>query len=97
MARGFHFDRRRKYRRALETLLRALHNAYKGRKRLKREMKSVWIQRINASSRIFDLSYSRFMANLKNKGCLLNRKMLSELAATDFDRFKAVVEATAAH
>ena len=90
MAKGFHFDRRTKYRHAVQTVRRALHNMYKGRRLLKRDMRRLWITRINAASKMLGLSYSRFMNELKNKDIQLNRKMLSELAARDFDGFKAV-------
>jgi large subunit ribosomal protein L20 len=90
MAKGFHFDRRTKYRHAVQTVRRALHNMYKGRRLLKRDMRRLWITRINAASKMLGLSYSRFMNELKKKDIQLNRKMLSELAARDFDGFKAV-------
>ena len=90
MAKGFHFDRRTKYRHAVQTVRRALHNMYKGRRLLKRDMRRLWITRINAASKMLGLSYSRFMNELKKKDIQLNRKMLSELAARDFDGFKAL-------
>jgi large subunit ribosomal protein L20 len=90
MAKGFHFDRRTKYRHAVQTVRRALHNMYKGRRLLKRDMRRLWITRINAASKMLGLSYSRFMNELKKKDIQLNRKMLSELAARDFEGFKAV-------
>ena len=90
LAKGFHFDRRTKFRHALHTVNRALHNMYKGRRLLKRDMRRLWITRINAGSKMLGLSYSRFMNELKKKDIQLNRKMLSELAAKDFEGFKAV-------
>jgi large subunit ribosomal protein L20 len=90
LAKGFHFDRRTKYKHTAETVKRALHNMYKGRRLLKRDMRRLWITRINAASKMLGLSYSRFMNALKKNDVQLNRKMLSELAARDFDGFKAV-------
>ena len=91
-AKGFHFDRGIKFRHTIQTVIRALHYAYFGRKQLKRNMRKLWIVRINAACRNFDLSYSKFINLLKTKGVELNRKMLAELAATDLDAFKAVVD-----
>ena len=94
LAKGFHFDRRRKYKHAAETVKRALHNMYKGRRLLKRDMRRLWITRISAASKVLGTSYSRFMGGLKKNEIEINRKMLSELAARDFAAFKAIYEAT---
>lgn len=93
-AKGFHFDRRTKYRHAKQTLMRALHFAYQGRRLFKRERRALWIQRISAACSLLDTSYSRFMKSLKDKDIGLNRKMLSEMAARDFSGFKSLFEAT---
>ena len=90
LAKGFHFDRRRKFRHAAQTVVRALHYAYIGRKLLKRDMRKLWILRINAASKTLGSSYSKFMGALKKKGSILNRKMLAEIAARDFEGFKAI-------
>ncbi len=90
LAKGFHFDRRTKYKHTAETVKRALHNMYKGRRLLKRDMRRLWIVRINAASKMLGMSYSKFMNALKKKDIQLNRKMLAELAARDFEGFKAV-------
>ena len=90
LAKGFHFDRRTKYKHTAETVKRALHNMYKGRRLLKRDMRRLWIVRINAASKSLGLSYSKFIAALKKSDIQLNRKMLADLAARDFDGFKAV-------
>jgi large subunit ribosomal protein L20 len=94
LAKGFHFDRRTKYKHTAETVKRALHNMYKGRRLLKRDMRKLWIVRINAASKSLGTSYSRFINDLKKKDIKLNRKMLSEIAARDFDGFKAIFEAS---
>lgn len=90
MAKGFNFDRRNKFRRTVETVRRALAFSYAGRKRLKRDMRMLWIVRIGAASTALGTSYSKFMGSLKKKGLLINRKMLAEMAAYDFDGFKAL-------
>lgn len=90
LAKGFHFDRRTKFTQTQSTVDRALHNMYKGRRLLKRDMRRLWIQRINAGARILGTSYSKFMFKLKQNDVTLNRKMLAELAARDFDGFQAL-------
>lgn len=94
LAKGFHFDRRTKYKHASETVRRALHYAYIGRKLLKRDVRKLWIVRINAGARMLGTSYSQFISGLKKKNIEINRKMLSELAIHDFNAFKAIFEAT---
>jgi large subunit ribosomal protein L20 len=88
LAKGFHFDRRRKYKHALETVRRALHNAYKGRKLLKRDMRRLWVVRINAASKSLGTSYSKFINSLKRNEIKINRKMLADIAVHDFQGFK---------
>lgn len=94
LAKGFHFSRRTKYYHAAETVKRALHYRYIGRRLLKRDMRKLWIVRISAAAKLLDSNYSRFMGSLKKKNIGLNRKMLSEIAARDFDGFKAIMEAS---
>lgn len=83
LAKGFHFDRRTKYRHAQITVERALHNQYTTRRLLKRDMRSLWNIRISAACKAIGTSYSQFMGALAKKGILLNRKMLSEIAMND--------------
>lgn len=92
MAKGFSFDRRTKYRTTADTVKRALHYTYQSRRLLKRDMRRLWITRINAAARLLDTSYSRLIGGLKANGVSLNRKMLSEIAATDFDSFKLIAD-----
>jgi len=94
LAKGFHFDRRTKYKHASETVRRALHYAYKGRRLLKRDMRRLWVVRINAGARMLGTSYSQFISALKKKDIMINRKMLSELAIRDFNAFKSIFDAT---
>lgn len=90
LAKGFHFDRRRKFKHTIETVRRALHNVYKGRRLLKRDMRRLWIVRINAASKSLGTSYSRFINNLKKNEVKINRKMLAEIAVNDFEAFKTI-------
>lgn len=90
LAKGYHFDRRTKYKHTIETVKRALHYAYIGRRLLKRDMRKLWIIRIGAAAKLLETSYSRLMGGLKKSGCQLNRKMLAEIAATDLEGFKAI-------
>ncbi len=92
--KGFSFDRRTKFKHASETLKRALHYQYKSRRLLKRDMRSLWITRINAAARDLGTSYSQLMNQLKQSNIAINRKMLAELAATEPQAFAAVVQAT---
>lgn len=93
LAKGFHFDRRTKYKHTAETVKRALHNMYIGRRLLKRDMRRLWIVRINAAAKMVGTSYSRLMHSLKSNNIEINRKMLSEIAVRDFDGFKAIFTA----
>ncbi len=94
LAKGFHFDRRTKFKHASETVRRALHYAFIGRRLLKRDVRKLWIVRINAGSRMLGTSYSQFISGLKKKNITINRKMLADLAVHDFNAFKAIFEAT---
>ncbi len=66
--------------------------ATRDRKQKKREFRSLWVMRINAAVREFDLSYSKFMGMLHKSGLELNRKVLADLAMNDPQAFKAIVE-----
>ena len=91
-AKGYFGGRRKLYRSAAETVLRAGAFAYKGRKQKKRLARSLWIVRINAACRQLGLSYSTFMAALKKAGVNLDRKVLAELAVTDPPAFAKLTE-----
>ena len=90
LAKGFHFDRRTKFRHAAQTVERALFNKYKTRRIFKRDIRKLWIVRINAAARICGLSYSKFMGLLKKNDIQINRKMLAEMASTDMSSFKGL-------
>jgi large subunit ribosomal protein L20 len=91
-AKGYVGGRRKLYRTAKETVLRAGAFAYSGRKQKKRLARSLWIVRINAACRQAGLSYSVFMAALKKAGVTLDRKILAEIAATDPAGFAKLAE-----
>ncbi len=77
---------------AKNTLEKALGYSYRDRKKKKGEFRSLWIQRINAGVRQYDMSYSEFMGKLDKKGIELNRKTLADLAMNHPEAFRAVVE-----
>ena len=91
-AKGYVGGRRKLFRTAAETVLRAGAFAYRGRKQKKRQMRGVWIIRINAACRQAGLSYSVFIAGLKRAGILLDRKVLAELAVSDPQGFAKLAE-----
>ena len=91
-AKGYFGGRRKLYRTAAETVLRAGAFAYRGRKQKKRRARALWIVRINAACRLAGLSYSVFMAGLKKAGVMLDRKVLAELAVTDPKAFAKLAE-----
>src|SRR3990172_6697559 len=95
-AKGYVGGRRKLYRTAAETVLRAGAFAYRGRKQKKRRARGLWIIRINAACREVGLSYSVFMAGLKRAGILLDRKVLAELAVSDPEGFAKLAEAARA-
>lgn len=80
------------YRIAIEKVEKALRYAYRDRKARKGEFRALWIQRINAGVREHGLTYARFINGLKKAGITLDRKQLSELAATEPAAFKALVD-----
>jgi large subunit ribosomal protein L20 len=91
LTKGFWGQRKNIYKRAHETLLRAWAFAYKSRRLKKRDMRSLFITRINAAVREHDLSYSTFIHKLKIARIELNRKMLSQIAIFEPNVFKAIV------
>src|ERR671936_1868602 len=96
-AKGYVGGRRKLYKSANETVLRAGAFAYRHRKQKKRLARSLWIVRINAACRLSGLSYSKFMAGLKRAGVLLDRKVLAELAVSDPAQFAKLTETARAN
>ncbi len=89
--KGYWGQRKNVFRRAQETLLRAMAYAFKGRKLKKRDMRSLFISRINAACAAEGLSYNKFIAGLKRANVELDRKMLSQLAIYDPAAFSHLV------
>ena len=92
LSKGYFGARHRVFRRANETRLKAMWYAYRDRRTRKRDIRRLWITRINAGARINGISYSQFVFGLKKSSITLNRKMLSDLAVRDSKTFSAVVE-----
>ena len=92
LAKGFRGSRSKLYRPANTFVMKALNNAYIGRKLKKRDYRKLWIQRINAAARMNGISYSRLMHGLKLAGVEVNRKMLSEMAIQDPAGFAQLAE-----
>ena len=92
LAKGYYGGKSRLFRTANESVIRALRNAYVGRKLKKRDYRRLWIVRINAAARMNGLSYSKFMNGMKLAGVNINRKMLSEIAINDAKAFAELAE-----
>ena len=92
LAKGYRGARSKQYRIAKQSVMRAQASAFAGRKQKKRDMRSLWITRINAAARINGLSYSNMMHGLKLAGVDINRKMLADLAVNDPEGFKTLAE-----
>lgn len=91
-AKGYRGGRSKLFRTADDSVNRGLAYAYRDRRKKKRQMRSLWIIRINAAARIHGISYSNLMNGLRKAGVDVNRKMLAELAISDDAAFGAFVE-----
>ena len=91
-AKGYFGRRKNVWSVAKNAIEKGWQYAYRDRKVKKREFRALWIQRINAGARQYDLSYSKFMGLLKKKGIDINRKVLADLATSDEKAFKAIVD-----
>jgi large subunit ribosomal protein L20 len=91
-AKGFYGRRKNTIRTAKAAVDKAAQYAYRDRKRRKRTFRALWIQRLNAAVRPFDLTYSRFINGLDRAGVTVDRKVLSDLAITEPAAFQAIVE-----
>jgi large subunit ribosomal protein L20 len=92
LTKGQYGTRHRLFRRANEAMLKSLWYAYRDRRTRKRELRRLWIARINAAARQNGTTYSRLIHGLKISGITLNRKILADLAVNDPKAFAAVVE-----
>ena len=84
--------RHKLFKRANEAVLRAGQHAYIGRKMRKRDMRTLWIQRVNAALSDQGISYSQFIHQLEANKISLNRKILADLAISDPNTFKAIIK-----
>lgn len=92
LSKGYYGAKSKLFRPANEAVMRALRSAYVGRKLKKRDMRKLWITRINAAARMNDMSYSRFINGLKVAGVTLDRKVLADLAMNDAAAFAKLAE-----
>lgn len=92
LAKGYRGARSRLFKTATEAVDRALKYAYRDRRVRKREFRGLWIVRISAAAKQNSLSYSRLMGGLRKAGIGLDRKMLSEIAVRDPERFTSLVK-----
>jgi large subunit ribosomal protein L20 len=91
-AKGMQHNRTRSYRLAKQAVTRALEYAYRDRRNKKRDLRSLWITRINAAARENGTTYGRLISGLKKAGVELDRKTLADLAAREPRAFAAVVK-----
>ena len=92
MTKGQYGSRHLLFKRANEAMLKSLWYAYRDRRTRKRDLRRLWIARINAAARQNGITYSRFIYALKNANIMLNRKVLADLAVRDPNTFTMVVE-----
>ncbi len=92
LAKGYFGAKHKLYKTAHEQVMHSMAYAYRDRRNLKRNMRKLWIARINAAARMNDISYSKLMHGLKLAGVDVNRKMLSEMAISDAAGFTALCE-----
>ncbi len=93
LAKGMQHNRTRSYRLAKQAVIRALQYAYRDRRNRKRDLRGLWITRINAAARIEGTTYGKFISGLKNAKIELDRKVLAELAVNEPAAFSAIVKA----
>ncbi|HEY3859210.1 MAG TPA: 50S ribosomal protein L20 [Gammaproteobacteria bacterium] len=91
-AKGYYNARRKNIRTAKQAVMKAGQYAFRDRRALKRDMRGLWIARINAAARLSGLSYSRFMNGLKKAKIDLDRKVLADIAVFDKEGFAALAE-----
>lgn len=92
LAKGYYGAKSKQYRSASQQVMKSMAYAYVGRKLKKREYRKLWIARINAGARLCGTTYSRMINGLKLAGVDVNRKVLADLAVTDMNAFKELVD-----
>ena len=93
-AKGMQHARTRSYRLAKQGLIRSLQYAYRDRRNRKRDLRGLWITRINAAARLNGTTYGKLIAGLKAKNIELDRKILAELAVSEPKAFAEIVKAS---
>ncbi|HET8884234.1 MAG TPA: 50S ribosomal protein L20 [Candidatus Saccharimonadales bacterium] len=96
LAKGMQHNRTRSYRLAKQAVIKALQYSYRDRRNKKRDLRGLWITRINAAAREQGTTYGKLIAGLKNANIELDRKVLAELAVNEPAAFAAVVKSTKA-
>ena len=91
-AKGYYGAKSKLFKVANQAIMKSMTYSFIGRKRKKRDFRTLWIARINAGTRQYGLSYSKFKKRKKKHNIDMNRKMLSEMAINDPDSFKKLVE-----
>ncbi|MBS7262633.1 MAG: 50S ribosomal protein L20 [Eubacteriales bacterium] len=91
LTKGYWGAKSKLYRPARQAMMKSLMYAYVGRRNRKRDFRKLWIARINAACRMFDISYSRFIDGLKKANVDINRKVLADLAVNDIKAFEELV------
>lgn len=91
-AKGMQHNRTRSFRLAKQAVTRALQYAYRDRRNKKRDLRGLWITRINAAARLQGTTYSKLMAGLKKANIELDRKVLADIAAKEPKAFEAIVK-----
>ena len=92
LAKGYKGSKSKQFKKANETVMKALYYARRDRRAKKGEFRRLWIARINAAARLNGMSYSRFMNGLKKANIDLNRKVLADLAVNDPAGFAKLVD-----
>jgi large subunit ribosomal protein L20 len=92
LAKGFYGTHSKGHRIAKQAVDKALNYAFRDRRQKKRQLRALWIVRVNAAARIHGLSYSRLIAGLKAAGSTVDRKVLAELAVRDLEAFGHIAE-----
>ena len=92
LAKGYRGARSKQFKKANETVMKALYYARRDRRAKKGEFRRLWITRINAAARMNDISYSRLVCGLTRAGVAIDRKMLADLAVNDAAAFAQIVK-----
>ncbi|MBR2215783.1 MAG: 50S ribosomal protein L20 [Selenomonadaceae bacterium] len=91
LAKGYRGAKSKQFKKANETVMKALYYARRDRRAKKGEFRRLWIARINAAARLNGISYSRMVCGLTKAGVAVNRKMLADLAVSDAEAFAKLV------